>query len=242
LGYPDQAVDHDRASAALTELIAHPLSKAHAKCFGSILYRHLGDPERARTYAEGSLKISRELGYPQYTGFSEVVHGWAIAQIREKDEGITIINKALDDLTDMGAWARCGTFLPCLADIHARNNETDKALEAVERARDLIQKSGERTAETEILVLKGEVLERTNAPRADVEAALQAALDLARKDGVRAMELRAATALARVWRDTGRGQEALELLAPVYSLFSEGLETPDLQASRQILEELRGGS
>ena len=56
------------------------------------------------------------------------------------------------------------------------------------------------------------------------------------------MELRAATALARVWRDAGRRQEALDLLTPVYSVFAEGLETPDLKASRQILEELEAGS
>jgi class 3 adenylate cyclase/tetratricopeptide (TPR) repeat protein len=238
LGYPDQAVDHDRAGAVLTDLISHPLSKAHGKCFGSILYRHLGDPETARTYAEGSLKISRNLGYPQYKGFSEVIHGWAIAQIREDDEGIAIIDKALDDLTKMGAWARCGTFLPCLVDILAKNNESEKALEAVDRALDLIRKSGERTAETEILVLKGEVLERTNAARTEVEATLQAALDTARKDGARAMELRAATALARVRREAGRGQEARQLLAPLYSWFTEGFETTDLKDAKALLDDL----
>ncbi len=238
LGYPDRAVEHNRAAMALADLIEHPLSKVHGKCFSSIFFRHLGDPENARTYAEESLKLSRKLNYPQFTGFSEVIHGWAIAQIRGKDEGIAIMNKALGDLTKMGAWARCATFLPCLVDIHAKYNESQQALDAVERTLELIQKSGERTAETEILVLKGEILERAGAPRADAEAALHAALGLARRDGVRAMELRAATALARLWQHAGLREQARELLAAVYSTFTEGLQTRDLQAAERILDDI----
>lgn len=238
LGHPDQAINLYRASAELAERIKHPFSMVHANWFGSMLYRHLQDPERAYIYTDNALKQSRELKYPQLTGYSEIIHGWAIAQLRDKDEGIRIMNSALDDLTRIGAWARCGTFLPCLVEVHAINNETEKALATVERTLDLIQKSGERTAETEILVLKGEILSRAGHSRTDVEDALHAALDLARRDGVRAMELRAATALARLWLDMGRRQEALELLAPVYATFTEGLGTPDLKAARVVLDEL----
>lgn len=241
MGHPDQAVEHNQACVSLIDQIKHPLSKVHGKCFGAILYRHLGDAEHVRLFSEGSLELSRELGYPQYREYAEVLRGWAVAQVQDKDEGIAIMNRAIDDLTDIGAWARCGTFLPCLTDIHVKNDETDKALETVERALELFHKSGERTAETEILLLKGEALERSGAPREDVEGALQDALELASKDGVRAMELRAATALARVWRDAGRRDEALALLKPIYSAFSEGLNTPDLVASRTVLEDLEVG-
>ena len=108
----------------------------------------------------------------------------------------------------------------------------------MERTLALIKNSGERTAETEILVLKGEILARMGAPHLDVERALHAALELARRDGVRSMELRAATALARLWLKTERRNEALELLTRVYSTFTEGLGTRDLKVARLLLDEL----
>lgn len=239
LGYPDQAIDHDRASVELAEQISHPVSKVHAKCFGSILYRHLGDPVTAQRYTEDALQLSRKFQYPQFTGYAEVIQGWAIAQIDNRMEGIAIMEKAIDDLTRIGAWARCATFLPCLVATYAKYGENEKALASAERTVELIQRSGERTAETEILVLKGEILERNGAPRADTESALYAALELARKDSAKAMELRAATALARLWQNHGEHQEALQILTPVYTSITEGLETPDVKAAALLIDELR---
>ena len=122
------------------------------------------------------------------------------------------------------------------------SKDHEKALAAVERTLDLIRRSGERTSETEVLVLKGEILAQAGAPLPEIEAALQAALELARRDGVRAMELRAMTALARLWGDTKRRQEGVELLQKIYSSYSEGLTTRDVLAARQVLNELTTGT
>jgi predicted ATPase len=64
------------------------------------------------------------------------------------------------------------------------------------------------------------------------------ALDLARQQGALSWELRAATSLARLWRDQARSQEAHELLAPVYDRFTEGFATADLRAAKALIEEL----
>ena len=242
LGRPDQAVAHDQTCAALVDRIKHPFSTVHAKWFSSMLCRHLGDPKSAYRCTEDALKVSRKLGYPQLTGYTEVIHGWAVAQLQNEDDGIAIINKGLEKLTRIGAWARCGTFLPCLIEIHMISKDHEKALAAVERTLDLIRRSGERTSETEVLVLKGEILAQAGAPLPEIEAALQAALELARRDGVRAMELRAMTALARLWGDTKRRQEGVELLQKIYSSYSEGLTTRDVLAARQVLNELTTGT
>jgi predicted ATPase len=52
------------------------------------------------------------------------------------------------------------------------------------------------------------------------------------------LELRAATSLARLWRDQGKVQQARELLAPVYGWFTEGFDTRDLKNAKALLEEL----
>ena len=72
-----------------------------------------------------------------------------------------------------------------------------------------------------------------------MEACFEAALSLARQQGARSYELRAATSLARLRRDQGRRREALDLLAPVHAWFTEGFDTPDLKDAEALLAELR---
>jgi predicted ATPase len=61
---------------------------------------------------------------------------------------------------------------------------------------------------------------------------------MAREQGARSFELRAAMSLARLWRDHGKVREARELLAPVYGWFTEGFDTRDLKEAKGLLEEL----
>ena len=78
-------------------------------------------------------------------------------------------------------------------------------------------------------------------PRPDLdtaESSFRAALSIAREQGTKGFELRAATSLARLLGDDGRQEEAQELLAPVYDWFTEGFDTADLIAAKALLEQL----
>ena len=66
----------------------------------------------------------------------------------------------------------------------------------------------------------------------------ECALAVARQLQAKSWELRAATSLARLWRDQGKVQQARELLAPVYGWFTEGFDTRDLKEAKVLLEEL----
>jgi predicted ATPase len=68
--------------------------------------------------------------------------------------------------------------------------------------------------------------------------ALRRALEVAREQGARWWELRAATSLARLWRDQGRRSEAYGLLAPIYGWFTEGFDTKDLKEAKALLDAL----
>ena len=70
------------------------------------------------------------------------------------------------------------------------------------------------------------------------QTAFEEALRVARHQKAKSLELRAATSLARLWGEQRRRGEARDLLAPVYGWFTEGFDTPDLQAAKALLDEL----
>ena len=73
---------------------------------------------------------------------------------------------------------------------------------------------------------------------AKAEESFRTALAIAREQGTRGYELRAATSLARLWGKQGRRGEARELLAPVYDSFTEGFDTPDLKDAKALFDAL----
>jgi len=99
--------------------------------------------------------------------------------------------------------------------------------------------SGARGYNAEIHRLRGELTGRLPYPDpAKAEDSFRTALAIAREQGTRGYELRAATSLARLWREQGRRAEARELLAPVYGWFTEGFNTVDLKEAKGLLDEL----
>ena len=69
---------------------------------------------------------------------------------------------------------------------------------------------------------------------------MRRAMGVARRQEAKALELRAAMSLARLWQHQGKRTEAYDLLAPIYEWFTEGFDTADLQEAKALLEELAG--
>ena len=123
----------------------------------------------------------------------------------------------------------------------AHLGHTADGLQALAEAHTLVEQHEERWWEAEIARLQGVLLLRQPVPpQAEAEAWLQRALDVARRQEAKALELRAAMSLARLWQQQGRRAEAQALLAPVYCWFTEGFDTADLQEAKALLEELEG--
>ena len=102
-----------------------------------------------------------------------------------------------------------------------------------------METSGERWCETEVHRTAGEIALMSSEPdAAKAQTHFERALEIARAQQARSWELRAATSLARLWRDQGRRTEARGLLAPVYGWFTEGFDTPDLKEAKALLDEL----
>ena len=114
--------------------------------------------------------------------------------------------------------------------------QIEEALILSDDALQTTQRTGERWLEAELMRHKGELLLRQGRAEAAEELYCKA-LDIAKEQGARLWELRAAVSLARLHRDRGRRTEALDLLAPVYGWFTEGFDTPDLRDAKALLDE-----
>jgi predicted ATPase len=131
-------------------------------------------------------------------------------------------------------------FSALLSQAYGRVGRLDEAWRMLAEARAAVKESGRRYYEAETYRFKGEL--HLLEPKPDVEraeASFQRALDMARRQQAKSWELRAATSLARLWREQGGRAEARDLLAPIYGWFSEGFDTADLKEAKALLDELQ---
>ena len=127
-----------------------------------------------------------------------------------------------------------------LADVSAHLGHTADGLQALAEAHTLVEQQEERWWEAEVCRLQGVLLLRqSETPPAEAETWFQRALDVARPQEAKSLELRAAMSLSRLWQQQGKRQEAYNLLAEVYAWFTEGFDTADLQEAKALLDELR---
>lgn len=105
-------------------------------------------------------------------------------------------------------------------------------------ALDLVEKTGECMWEAEIYRLKGELLLMQGADESEVGQSFQQAIEVARAQQAKSLELRATVSLSRLWQSQEKQGEARQMLAEIYGWFTEGFDTLDLQEAKALLEEL----
>jgi predicted ATPase len=133
-----------------------------------------------------------------------------------------------------------GTFLEALmAEAMGRAARVSEAMNLIHQAIRVARSKEERFYEPELHRLKGELLQIGGSTSSEVASCFQEAIEIARRQGAKSLELRAATSLARLWRDQGKPSEAQQMLAETYGWFTEGLDTADLKEAKALLEELQ---
>jgi len=113
----------------------------------------------------------------------------------------------------------------------------------IEEAVAIVDTAGERFYEAEVHRVKGTVLPGASSGdervhRDEAQACFLKAIAVARAQGARSLELRAASSLARLWQRAGRIAEARQVLSEVFDTFTEGFDTRDLREARELLDAL----
>ena len=156
------------------------------------------------------------------------------------DDRIEAFRCALAWLRRMGSQINLGFWHVLFAECLEKRGNTDEALAGLEAAVAHFERRGSDALwEPEVHRLIGDLLLRRNPGARDrAEVSYRRAIERARSQEAKSWELRAATSLARLWRDQGKPAEARELLVPIYGWFTEGFDTADLKDAKVLLEEL----
>ena len=192
---------------------------------------------RARLRAEATIALAREHPLPQWLAEAIICRSFALVGLGQLVEGTAQLRTGLAGWNGAGCHLFDTQWLGFTADAHLQVGDLDGALTALDRAAETTAATGECHYQAELYRLRGVVLAETGE---DAEAALwlQRAIDTARSQQAKSLELRAATSLARLWAEQGEPQKAYDLLAPVYDWFTEGFETTDLKDAKALLNEL----
>jgi predicted ATPase len=174
-----------------------------------------------------------------------ILRGWAVAMQGEAAAGVAHIRQGLAARQDVDHKLGRPYYLTLLAEASGQAGQPESGLTALAEAVTLVAATEERWWEAEVYRLQGELPRqestRHQAPgeaTAAAEACFQQALDGARRQEAKSLELRAAMSLARLWQQQGKRTEAHDLLAPIYGWFTEGFDTADLQEAKALLEAL----
>jgi predicted ATPase len=190
-----------------------------------------------RQWADEVLAISSEQGFISGVGAGDVMRGWSLGIMGQTAEGIPLLVDAIGISRTIGTNMLTPFILMTLAEVHEVTGQLNEAFDRLTEAARWVETTHERWAEAEMHRMRGRLLLSMN-DHAAAEESYHQALAVARLQSAKFWELRAATSLARLWRDRCKRTEARDLLAPIYGWFTEGSDTPVLQDAKALLDEL----
>jgi predicted ATPase len=237
-GYPDQALERCRDAVALAEGVSHPFTIALALSNFTDLYLLRHEPDKARRTLGKTIALSKEFGLQREISEGRFQLGWALAEEGHLMEGIREMREGLAAITAMGVAAGLQHNLCVLAQACVECGSASERIDLLEQGLSMTE-SGAKYRLPELFRTKGELLLRQNPNDGTAERWFKRAVTMARDEGTKSLELRAALSLARLYYNRGSDEEAPDLLAPVYAWFTEGLDTRYLVEAKELLDQSR---
>ncbi|MBI3796287.1 MAG: AAA family ATPase [Deltaproteobacteria bacterium] len=257
LGYPDRALKRGHEALALAQELSHPFSQVYALNYAAGLHQFRREWQATQEQTEALIALCREQGFAQWVPQATILRGWILAEQGHEKKGIAQMRQGLAAWRATGAEIGSPWFLALLAEGCGKAGQIEEGLIVLTEALTAVDKTGERHYEAELYRLKGQLTLQKSGVRgpesevpstqhltpstqaeAEAEACFLKALEIARKQQAKSLELRAVMSLSRLWQQQGKREEARQMLAEIYGWFTEGFDTKDLREAKVLLEEL----
>jgi class 3 adenylate cyclase/predicted ATPase len=239
LGYPDKALQLIHETLTLAQELTHPFSLAIAFNFVAVVHQYRREAQAVQERAEAQMTLSTEQNFPQWMAFGKALRGWALTLQGEGTEGIAQIHQGLAAYSSVGGNLQRPYFLALLAEAYGKVGQTQEGLTVLVEALAIVDNTEERYWEAELHRRKGELVLIQKGLKVEVaEECFRQALDIARCQQAKSLELRSAMSLSRLWQQQGKQEDAHQLLSEIYGWFTEGFDTADLKEAKALLEEL----
>jgi len=266
LGYPDQAGQKNGEMLSWAQELAQPLCLAWALNATAWHHLFRRENHAAHERAEEQIALCGKYGFAQLAALGTIVRGWALASQDHAPEGIVQLQQGLAAVHRTGAAIGRPRYLALLAEAYGKVGQEAEGLSLLTDALETIHTTAERFWAAEVYRLKGVLtLQSKTSPRqvvskakaspdksvninaqpltpstqaeADAEAYFHKAIEIARRQSAKSFELRAVLSLSRLWQRQGKKKKARQMLAEIYSWFTEGFDTKDLQEAKVLLDE-----
>jgi class 3 adenylate cyclase/predicted ATPase len=222
--------------AGLTHANTIALGALHAVVF-ELMRR---DRSRVRTDVSNLARIVREHDLRLFRAFGVFFEGWAMADAGALAEGLESMRCGAENLREQNALVFDGRIKIALAEAEARAGDPEGALAVLDEALATAERAGYRAFEADLCWARGEILlKRDPTNPTPAEQAFQTAINVARQQGTRSFELRAALALAKLYQSTARPIDAHAILDPALEGFSPTPEMPEIAEAQALLAALQ---
>ena len=232
MGYPDEAVRQMQKGLGLARDLDHPPTLAQALWFAAELHQIRREPQKVQDFVSAVLPLVTKHGSAVGVANATMLRGWANVVQAHIEEGLAIMREGLSAWRATGSKFHVPYRLARAAEAHLIAGEIEGGLRLIGEAADWTDDCWFRP---EVHRLKAELLLKAGR-RGEAKKCLGQALETAREQGARLLELRTAMSVSRLLRAEGRPDEAHSLLAPHYAWFTEGLDTSDLEEAKALLE------
>jgi len=268
LGYPDQALKRSHEALTLVRDLSHPYILACALAGAAWVHQLRREPQEVQERTEELIALSTEQGFSFLLPWGVVPRGWVLVEQGQVEDGIAQMRQGLVAYRATGAELASTYFLALLAEACGKGGQAEEGLNVVVEALAIAERTGERFYEAELYRLKGELLLMQAAGRGgsrtaptgisvlsdadagatgrsplqdEAEACFHKAIEVARGQQAKSLELRAAVSLCRLWQGQGKREEARQMLQEIYGWFTEGFDTADLKEAGALLDDLLRG-
>lgn len=240
LGYPDQAVAQSKIACELARPLSHPLSLTVALYYAGRIHLCRRDVTATHELAQAALELATEHEFGLWIPTSHFLLGWVLAAQGQWLEGLSHMRTGIEATQQTGTILPLPLYLAVLAEMAAQAGQITMGLQLVSDGLATVAQTRLEFYEAELYRVQGELLLRQDgAAASEAEASFQHALRVARRQQARALELRAALSLGRLWQAQGQPARALDLLTGIANWFTEGFDTVDFQEARELLATLR---